>query len=77
MAADAPRPKGDLCEREFARLTGGVRAPLSGTAGGDFAGDVQVLGLTWEVKARGDGFHQLYAWLAAHDALALKADRKP
>ena len=55
----------------------GDRVPLSGAAGGDFAGDVQVLGLTWEVKARGDGFHQLYAWLAAHDALALRADRKP
>ena len=52
--------------------------PLSGAAGGHFAGDVLVprLGRV-EVKARHDGFKQLYGWLDGADALALKADRRP
>jgi hypothetical protein len=29
-----------------------------------------------EVKARGDGFRQLYAWLAGSDLLIVKADRR-
>jgi hypothetical protein len=54
--------------------------PLSGAARGRFGGDVSVplLGVDRriEVKARRNGFAQLYAWLGDHDFLILKADRK-
>lgn len=50
--------------------------PLSGAAGGSFAGDVRALGLLWEVKMRGNGFRQLYRWLEGADALAVRADRQ-
>ena len=71
------REKGDRREREFAALVGGSRVPLSGAAGGDYAGDVKALGLTWECKARAEGFKSLYQWLDGKDALALKSDRRP
>ena len=70
------RQKGLRREREFAQLTGGKRVPLSGAAGGEYTGDVKALGMTWEVKARADGFRELYKWLDGSDALALKADRQ-
>jgi len=73
----AERRKGLDRERELAHLLGGRRVPLSGAAGGDYIGDVKGLGLTWEVKARGDGFRELYRWLDGVDALALRADRRP
>lgn len=74
----ASRQKGARREREFAALVEGERVPLSGAAGGSFAGDVLALGgLRFEVKARADGFRTLYAWLDGADALALKADRRP
>lgn len=73
--------KGNRREREFAQLLGGKRVPLSGSAkhaGEAHTGDVEALGLKWEVKARKEGFKMLYKWLEeeAVDALALKADRK-
>lgn len=72
------RRKGTDAEREFARLIGGRRVPLSGAAGGDFAGDViDSRGWRWEIKRRRDGFRQLYAWLDGADALAIRADRRP
>ncbi len=71
------RDKGLRAEREFAKLMGGERVPLSGAAGGSFSGDVEAQGLRFECKARADGFKQLYAWLDGSDALALKADRRP
>ena len=44
-----------------------VRVPLSGAVGGRFAGDIvlPLLGreLCVEVKARADGFRELYCWL--------------
>jgi hypothetical protein len=47
------------------------RVPLSGAAGGQWSGDIRVplLGRDYrvEVKARGDGFRQLYNWLAGSD----------
>lgn len=73
----APRRKGTRAERELARLLGGERVPLSGSAGGSHSGDVVALGLKWEAKVRRDGFKQLYAWLEGRDALAVRADRKP
>jgi hypothetical protein len=54
--------------------------PLSGAARGRFGGDVLVplLGRDRriEVKARSNGFRRLYDWLAEHDFLVLKADRR-
>ena len=71
------RRKGVEAEREFAKLIGGERVPLSGAAGGRYAGDVFGLGLKWECKRRKDGFKQLYDWLDGADALAVRADRRP
>lgn len=71
------RRKGADAEREFARLIGGERVPLSGAAGGSYTGDVIGLGLRWECKRRRNGFKQLYDWLDGADALAVRADRRP
>ena len=71
------RDKGARREREFAHLVGGERVPLSGAAGGSFAGDVRLPnGWRVQVKARADGWRTLYALLADADLLALKADRR-
>jgi Holliday junction resolvase len=57
-----------------------VRVPLSGVAGGRFAGDVvpPLLGrdLCVEVKVRPDGFRELYYWRNQRDVLIVKADRQ-
>lgn len=78
----ASRDKGSRREREFCELTGGKRVPLSGAAGGQFSNDVILPnGKSVEVKARKDGFKELYNWILDErekpDMLALKADRKP
>jgi hypothetical protein len=78
------RRKGNRIEREIVRALQGAgfaaeRVPLSGAARGRFGGDVSVpfLGIDRrvEVKARANGFRQLYDWLAAHDFLIVRADR--
>jgi Holliday junction resolvase len=55
------------------------RIPLSGSAGGDFSGDITatIQGQKWtvEAKCRAAGFKMLYAWLGSHKALFLKRDR--
>jgi len=80
----SPRDKGNRGERAVVRLLqergfAAERVPLSGAARGRFNGDVSVplLGrdLRVEVKCRGNGFKQLYAWLDGVDALILRADR--
>jgi hypothetical protein len=68
--------KGSRTEREFAKLIKGEKVPLSGALGGQYSGDVKGLGLTFECKARKDGFKQMYGWLDKVDALAVKADYK-
>lgn len=69
------RNKGARVEREIAKELGGIRVPLSGAT--DFAkGDVVAKGMTFEVKARANGFKQIYDWLGENDALVIKADRK-
>lgn len=52
-----------------------VRVPLSGACEG-FSGDLLVEGKTAEVKARHNGFRELYKWLENRDLLFLKADFK-
>lgn len=75
------KAKGIRREREFAKLIGGERVILSGSAkdrGQEFTGDVEGLGLKFEVKSRKDGFKTIYKWLEQEgiDALAIKADRQ-
>lgn len=84
------RRKGYRVENELANAltAAGVpteRVPLSGSAGGAFAGDL-VLNppggrppLRGEVKARGDGdgFKLLGRWLAGNDVLFLRRDKAP
>ena len=55
------------------------RVPLSGAAGGRFAGDVIITigtrDIIAEVKRRAKGFAQLYKWLADKDVLFVRSDR--
>ena len=76
----ASRDKGQRREREFAELVGGIRVPLSGAQAG-FTNDVILpSGKKVEVKARKDGWKEIYKWIEDEreqpDLLALKADRK-
>jgi len=79
------RDKGNRAERAFVRALQdkgfpAERVPLSGAAGGSYAGDVRVpiLGVdrTVEVKVRARGFSQLYDWLEGRDVLVVRADRR-
>ena len=81
----SPRQKGDRVERAIVKALqaagfGAERVPLSGSAGGSYKGDVTVplLGVDrcTEVKARANGFRELYAWLVDRDLLVVKADRR-
>lgn len=81
----ASRDKGNRLERAIIKLLqdaglASERVPLSGSAGGSYAGDltVPILGrdLIVEAKARANGFAQLYAWLEGRDALVIRADRR-
>jgi hypothetical protein len=76
--------KGNRAERELVRLLQAAgfaaeRVPLSGAARGRFGGDVSVplLGVDRrvEVKARANGFRELYGWLNGADVLVVRADR--
>jgi hypothetical protein len=79
------RSKGARTERSIintlrANGIAAVRVPRSGAVGGRFARDI-VLPLVGrdvcvDVKARADGFRDLYGWLDGHDAPILKADRQ-
>ena len=81
----ASRYKGNRTERAIVRLLqerglAAERVPLSGASRGRFGGDVSVpvLGVDRlvEVKCRGDGFRELYKWLAGTDVLIVRADRR-
>ncbi len=85
MSGRRSRDKGARAERAIvnALKASGIAAvcvPLSGAAGGHFAGDVilPLMGrdLCVEVKARGGGFRELYSWLNERDVLIVKADRQ-
>jgi hypothetical protein len=81
----APRQKGNRTERALRhylmqRGFAAERVPLSGSAGGRFAGDL-LFTLAGrdnivEVKCRSNGFTQLYEWLDGRDMLIVKADRR-
>lgn len=75
------RDKGARGEREFARLTGGKRVPLSGAVDG-YGNDVELPnGMLAEVKRRKGGFKQLYDWVLDErekpDIVALRTDGMP
>ena len=84
MTGKKHKQKGDRLEREIVALlrSHGIeaeRVPLSGAAGGSFAGDVIVAGrYKAEVKARanGSGFKLLEGWLEGNDLVIMKRDRK-
>lgn len=82
----ASRDKGQRSERADVRLLqqhgfAAERIPLSGAAGGRYSGDIStpLLGRDFkgEIKCRGTGFRQLYAWLEGNEFLIVHADRKP
>ncbi len=52
------------------------RVPLSGGAGGNFAGDLRIENKKAEVKGRKEGFKELYKWIEGKDMLFIRADRK-
>jgi hypothetical protein len=52
------------------------RVPLSGAAGGQFAGDILIDGKRYEAKIRASGFRQIYEWLGDHAGLFIRSDRR-
>ena len=85
MSGRRSRAKGARTERSIVNALkasgiAAVRVPLSGAVGGRFAGDIvmPLMGhdLCVEVKARADGFRELYGWLDQRDVLIVKADRQ-
>jgi Holliday junction resolvase len=85
MSGRRSRSKGARTERSIVNTLkasgiAAVRVPLSGAVGGRFAGDIvlPLMGrdLCVEVKARADGFRELYCWLNERDVLIVKADRQ-
>ena len=85
MSGRRSRAKGVRTERGIVNALkasgiAAVRVPLSGAVGGRFAGDIvlPLMGrdLCVEVKARADGFRELYSWLNRRDVLIVKADRQ-
>ncbi|MDW7998460.1 MAG: hypothetical protein RMI30_03285 [Thermodesulfovibrio sp.] len=81
MSGKYSRRKGYRIEHELEKLLrknglDAQRIPLSGSAGGYFAGDLIVEGKKAEVKGRKDGFKEIYKWLENKDFLFIKADRK-
>jgi Holliday junction resolvase len=85
MSGRRSRAKGACTERGIVNALkaigiAAVRVPLSGAVGGRFGGDVvlPLVGrdLCVEVKARADGFRELYSWLNERDVPIVKADRQ-
>jgi Holliday junction resolvase len=85
MSGRLSRSKGARTERSVVNALkasgmAAVRVPLSGAVGGRFAGDIvlPLMGrdLCVEVKARANGFPELYCWLDQRDVLIVKADRQ-
>lgn len=73
------RTEGSIVNALQANGIAAVRGPLSRAAGGCFEGNIVPLmgrDLCVEVKARADGFRELYCWLDQGDVLIVKADRR-
>lgn len=81
----ANRRKGQRVERDFAKLTGGARIPLSGALRGNLSNDValppELGGLKVEVKYRSRGLATIYQWVLdaveKPDAVVVKAPNQP
>lgn len=73
----ASRDKGNRREREFAKLVGGQRVPLSGAMQGYDQDVILPNGWKVQVKSEADGWRKIYKILEAADVLALKADNRP
>ena len=81
----ASRRKGQRVERDFAKLAGGTRIPLSGALRGSLSNDValppELGGLKVEVKYRTSGLSTLYKWVLDDvekpDAVVVKAPNQP
>jgi hypothetical protein len=80
----ASRDKGNRAERSIVKFLqaqgfAAERVPLSGSAGGSYLGDLTVpilnVDRVVEVKARANGFRELYRWLIDRDILIVRADR--
>ena len=56
------------------------RMPLSGALGGEFAGDLRIAldgrDRIFQLKCLSNGYRTIYAALAGHDGLIIKADRE-
>jgi Holliday junction resolvase len=85
MSGRRSRSKGARTERSIVNALkasgiAAVRVPLSGAVGGRFVGDIvlPLMGrdLCVEVRARADGFRELYSWLNQRDVPIVKADRQ-
>lgn len=86
MSGKKSRDKGARSERAIVNLfrdhgVASERVPLSGAAGGSFAGDIIVdlagKQITLEAKVRAGGFKQIYEWLGNNFGLVIKSDRNP
>lgn len=82
----ASRDKGQREERAIVHAfqdagIGAERIPLSGAAGGSFAGDVTIpvqgADRLFEAKVRATGFSQIYDWLGSNFGLFIRRDRAP
>jgi len=78
----ANRRKGQRVERDFAKLSGGQRVPLSGALRGELSNDVALPdGLKVEIKYRTSGLTTLYKWVLDEaekpDAVVVKAPNQP
>jgi len=85
MSGRRSRSKGARTERSIVHAlqvnrVATVRMPLSGAVGSRFEGEIvlPLMGrdLCVEVKARADGFRELYCWRNERDTLIVKADRQ-
>ncbi len=81
MSGGRSRDKGARTERAIARMlqANGLAAAKVSRAyqpGHDIVLPLAGRDLCMEVKARADGFHDLYGWLDSRDVLIVKADRQ-
>jgi hypothetical protein len=76
VSGERSRDKGARTERAIAKLIGARKISRAWQAGHDLELDLGDRVLRLEVKARSDGFRELYGWLDGSDVLVIKADRQ-